>query len=362
MRVHPARAAAAALLAGLCGLGAPAGGGGAGAPAAGGPPLAREATPRRRPLQPPGERLRLQGLDSSLVRGARGGPVVIHYREGGRSEQLSYQPPDALEITVEASVSQAPRILEGLVYSYRLVSAPASRQSVADLVVGFTGPIRMISNPQGWEAKPLASMPALDWSSQAGLGPGRTAAGFSFSARPREGGADLEKSSGGLRGFVYSRGSLPGIVSCSVVGAAHPPSAPTGSSPALAAVLAALPQFPLNGVSGSTVGPLELPPGDPVTALLDRMSESVKASLALGWIDRRETADGYQRALDAIRRDWIAGKGKGKGKKSMTHLQLKSVERASAADWSARRLTSEAYALLSYNSYWLADWLERHEP
>jgi len=361
MRVHPSRAAAAALLAGLCGLAAPAGGSGAGAPAAAGPPPAREAMLRRLPLQPLRGRLQLRGPDVSLLRGANGGPIFLQYREGGRSRQLSYQPPDALEITVEASVSQAPSPF-GLAYSYRLVSAPASRQSAVDLVVGFTGPIHGLASPQGWEARPLASMPALDWSSQAGLGPGRTAAGFRFSARPGGGSEGLEKSSGGLPGFVYGRGSLPGIVTCSVVGAAHPPSAPAGSPPALAAALAALPQFPRNGVSGSTVGPLELPAGDPVAALLDRMTESVKASLALGWIERRETADGYRRALDAIRREWIAGKGQGKGKQSLTHLELKSVERQSAADWSERRLTSEAYALLSYNSYWLADWLEHHPP
>jgi len=40
---------------------------------------------------------------------------------------------------------------------------------------------------------------------------------------------------------------------------------------------------------------------------------------------------------------------------------LQSVERQSATDWSERRLTSEAYALLNYNSYWLSHWVEHHE-
>jgi len=357
MRIRPAVAATAALLAGLSGLAAPTGRGSAGAPPAAGPAPSAEPPAGRRPLLR--SRLSVQGPDSSILRGADGAEVVITYREGGRSRQLTYQPPDALEVTVEASVKTVPDDPLNLVYSYQLASSRASRQSAADFVVGFRGPIGRVASPQGWEVKPLASTPALDWSSKTGLGAGNAATGFSFSASTMEQTDDLDSPAGGLPGFVHSRGALPGIVECYAVGDAQPPAALTAASPPLSAILAALPRFPRNGVGGSTVGPLEIPSGDDrVAALLGSMTEYVKTSLALGWIERRETADAYLRALDAIRRDWTAGQGK----RSLTHLQLQAVERQSAADWSARRLTSEAYALLNYNSYWLSHWLEEHEP
>jgi hypothetical protein len=328
------------------------------APAAGGASAPTAPSAGRHPLRRLTDQLSVKGPGYSIDRAPGAAEVVIHYREGGRPLQLSYQPPDAVEAFVQASVKPAPGDILTLIYSYRLASSPASRQSIADFVVEFAGTVLTVTAPKSWEPQPLPSVSALDWRSSAELAAGGKAEGFGFATQTIAHTEHLEAPPGGLKGFVHDRGSLPGIVHCYVVGTFKPPAAlSTALTPALAPIVAALPAFPRNGLGGRTIGPVALPGEDLVGTLLGRMIQYARASVELGWIERPDTAERYARSLESIRRWALAAKGQ---VPSDLHYRLEAVERQTDVDWGAGALSSEAYALLKFNSNWLHRWTYEH--
>ena len=374
MRRAPVGAGGALLLAGLGGFGglavcalppaspqgAPPSAIAAAAPAA----VAVGPPPQRLPLQRQPGSQRPEGPGYSLARAADG-QVDIHYQQQGRARQIRFTPPDEIDVTVEASVTESPRLVQELVYTYRLASAATSRQRTADLVVAFAGIVEDVRAPAGWVAKPVPTMTALDWSSSAGLAAGGTAGDFSFATRPRPETARLagpDGEGGADPGFVHSRGSLPGIVDCFVVGAAPLPAVLSSAPPpALLAVVAALPRFPRTGAGGRTVGPVDIPASDTMNALLGSMIQYARDSVQLGWIGRPETAERYVKALAAIRRDSSAGTLGG----PMAYQRLQTVARQADIDLGTHALGSEAHALLKHNAAWLASWAaepQRGEP
>jgi len=322
-------------------------------PGPGASPVPPAAPSERRPLQRLNGKLGVQGPGYSIVRDANGGEIVVEVRNGGKALRLSYQPPDDLEATVETSVeliADPP----SFVYSYRLANSPTSRQRATDLAVELVGAARSIASPPGWDAKMLTSISALAWSSSSGLAAGGTAAGFAFTGYDHDDTETLDTPAGVLPGFVHPRGSLPGIVSCYVVGSARLPAALSTPASALVPVVAALPRFPRNGVAGKTVGPVEAPAENQLPRVLAALRQYAKASLELGWIERRDTADRYARALAAVDGSYSGGDP---ARRSHLVLQLQAIENQVDVDSRRRELKPEAYALLKYNSWWLRRWV-----
>ena len=325
------------------------------------PPLRSDtAAAARRPLAKVFEKIEAKGPDFEMHTDAASGNVIIRYDEGkGKWRRAVYVPPNQLAVTVEAAVGDLPDHV--LRYSYRLASAASSKQRAVTFIVEVGGPILAVTSAARWESSALAWKSAIHWASDAGgargLAPGASTGGFAFQAASVPGTRRLQAPSAGSGyGYARSPGALPGIVKCYLQGDAPVPSFPSEPPES---VEQSMPRILEDGLAGRTVGPVEIPATEPLPKLAAAMNGYVQASLDLGWIDRRETADRYAAGLAEIRRalgggalPLLAGRPAPLAGRAAA-APLRALAAQVAADQKSGSITSEAYALLAVNARYL---------
>jgi len=319
--------------------------------------LATPALASRQPLSKVHETIAAKGPDYVIETDRQSGDVVIRYETGMKDQQWGktvWVPPNKVEVTIEAAVDVAP---EGaLSYRYRLVSSPKSRQRVESLVVEFEGAIFDVSSPPAWKGDARSSQPLLIWLTTKGAAaPGQSLGGFTFKAATAPTALRLK----GFRfrpgiGLFRSPGALPGIVNCYAHGSA-PVMTFYGEAPE--GVDKALPGWLLSGVRGKTIGPVAVPDEDAPTKLLGALGGYAKESLALGWIERQETAERYALAVSEIQEilaggPLLAGLPGPVAGRAMA-ARLKTLAARVESDRARQAITSEAYALFTYHARYL---------
>jgi hypothetical protein len=111
------------------------------------------------------------------------------------------------------------------------------------------------------------------------------------------------------------------------------------------------------GLTGSTVGPLEIPEEDTVNKILVAMDRDAKEGLELGWIEKKETSEGYRATLSAVRQALFkvpdGDPSPGDRKDAMSWLRELATQ--VQADSRSGAITSEEVALLAYNARYLLE-------
>jgi len=295
-----------------------------------------------------------KGTDASATTDPRTGNIVIRYQDGSKWQRVVWVWPHHLQVTVAAEVREVPG--GALRYSYRLVSSPSSRQRACCLSVGFGGSIVNVSSPRPWWPSPFGYRSLLGWADThgktPGLPPGASLRGFGFEAATHV--ATRRLATDRFRpgaGFVRTPGALPGIVACYVSGSTPQAVWPSeGPDIDLPDILAA-------GLTGSTVGPLEIPEQDTVDKILTAMDRAARQGLELGWIEQHATSRQYQALLAAVRRalSKVPGGDPSPRDRDDAVGSLRQLARQVQADARAGAITSEEVALLAYNTRYLLE-------
>jgi hypothetical protein len=267
--------------------------------------------------------IRYQGLDGNLV-------------------ETFFEPATKIEPGIVATV-----LVESGSYRYHYIvrNGSSSQQRLLNFSIRLFSTIDSITRPnQKWRTGLYSSPVAVYWSNTLrdpsglytlfdGVAPDSAVSGFSF------------KSSG-----------LPAIVTANFRGNAPLsivfPDEPPGE---IAALLRPLRQFPANTVQSNTVGPKEPPTPFSVTAFLDSLISYTNQSLAFGWIANQLTADKYTNLFSTARSQLESTDTTG------ARVTLTSALANVTVDSAAVLLTSEAYALLRFNTEYLLDQLPSPE-
>ena len=308
----------------------------------------------RHPLHKALETFAAKGTDYSATTDPRTGNIVIRYLDGSKWQRVVWVWPHQLEVTVAAEVHEVPG--GALRYSYRMLNSPSSRQRADHLGIGFGGSIVNVSSPRSWLALTFGFVPLLGWSDIRGkipgLPPGASLGGFSFEAATHV--ATRRLATDRYRpgaGFVRTPGALPGIVACYVSGftrlADWPSEGPDVN----------LPDVLSQGLTGSTVGPLEIPEQDTVDKILTAMDRAAREGLELGWIEKHATAKQYQAMLAAVRQSLFKAPGGEASPRDRDDAvsSLRKLATQVQADARAGAISSEEVALLTYNTRYLLE-------
>ena len=250
-------------------------------------------------------------------------------------------------------------------YSYRLALSSSSQQYLLSFRLFYSSYIWDVQKPSSrWDVFNTPSQGSIDWSNtnidpsglhveRTDIGPGDSMTGFSFSSR-------------GLPIIInsYLQGNAPGL-------------AFTGDPPAeMSVLLDSILVFPNNSVVRQTIGPK-----DPMMSLmpvtfLDTLLSYTRQSADLGWLGRERDNDcddderpedgvakNIEKRLEKARR-FLEREDPLQARKELEKL-VQKVERIwkRSQDQDKSLMTSEAYALLKYNTDYLIDHLpERENP
>lgn len=244
--------------------------------------------------------------------------------------QDKIQPRNKINFVVEAAVRDAG--VKGLKeYVYSLSSLSTSQQNVWRfwVITRDTASIQTPTRPPGWfkvivdinKVKPELT---VDWGTPSALGvkPGGPTMALSFSSR-----------------------SLPGTCAYYAEGYAPPPSFEPGNAPdSIPGYTNLTPYGP--GVVGKTIGPV-LPP-DPFDpgGFLDTLISYTQQSFSLGWIHAQSVSDKYV-GLFTSAKTRLQGNDT-----TAARTDLQQVLQQLDVD-STASLSSEAYALLRFNTEYL---------
>lgn len=304
---------------------------------------------QRQPLQAKLKDYHLQRPELSVKPDERTSNFVIRYKEDGKVYTTVYEPPHKVIIVVSAEVKPAGNDL--LCYEYDLHSSSESLQAVRAFLVEATGIAKELGSPTGWRTFASQSPSRLEWTypiGSEGLEPGKRLAGFSYSSRTApmaEIGRDIDQRPQA----VFDSGTLPGIVACYAVGKAAILSFPTEGPDGLEELR---PGYPYDGVSGRTIGAVAISMQEGPKALLEKLSAFAKESLAQGWL---ESADVYSKYGTALNQAGLALDQKDRHGAAAI---LRTIVGHAAIDLKAKRITTEANALIKYNAEFLIKWIE----
>lgn len=225
---------------------------------------------------------------------------------------------------------QLSKMNDRYLYNYRIHSFETSKQDIRRIRIQYKGDcIYDISSPLNW------------FSFRADLSP--YARGRNFIAWGPDDYAYLIKAGNSLEGFQISSSGLPFIADYVVQGYFPTPSIEFGEEEPV--IIGSMNTYE-NSKKGKTIGPACSPDPFVPVAFLDTLISYTNQSRALGWITNQPTADKYEgyfsRAQAELQRNDIRG----------ARVFLDQVLRDVQSD-SGVSLTSEAYALLRYNTEYL---------
>jgi tetratricopeptide (TPR) repeat protein len=147
-------------------------------------------------------------------------------------------------------------------------------------------------------------------------------------------------------GFILSSEGLPGIGGAYFQGKTGFPSFPPGMSYELDSIYGELDKFPTNYVMRQTVVPVAIPTPFYNTNFTDTLTSYTSRSRSYGWITTQPIADKYAGYFTTAKTQLNSGNNSG------AWQTLKFVLRDADID-SASALSSEAYALIRYNTEYL---------
>jgi hypothetical protein len=152
---------------------------------------------------------------------------------------------------------------------------------------------------------------------------------------------------GVLAGFSFSSAGLPSVQTFYAIGRVEPPEGEFEIAPGTNDIFE-------NSYQESTVGPRNPPTPFNGLNFLDTIKSYINESRTLGWITNQATADKYTRLIDTARAHLLvhnAGRTKAKLDSMMIHANIDS----------SSTLSSEAYALIYFNSKYVLEKLREQD-
>lgn len=302
------------------------------------------AQAERPPMAPRQPKVEAKAPEYSIETDAEGNWVIRYVNDEG-PVVVVYEPPNKIEARVSATVQRD--FTGGFVYRYRLESSPKSKQTLDAFILEFTGQASALEAPKRWEAFELEWMKAIVWKpyilgQDPALGPGEGMGGFKLTVPLGPAGGKLvnETSGGPSGGGVLYEGTIPGIVDCHATGSngilTYPDEPPDS-------IQENMPRWPFDGVSGRTIGPVEVPAGSPVSWVVDRLRANLEESRRLNWIANTAVLNKYLEVLAQFA-SYIRRAG------PIELENLRFIAEQAQQDLGQGNITSEAYALLKYTS------------
>jgi len=255
---------------------------------------------------------------------------LLQYNLAGISYTDTLVPATRIEPSVVCSAARDGGLY---VYSYSVSLSPKSQQHLSSFMVSHPSAIQSATKPNArWSQREFAQYriwywsnsrmdPSGLWTPTKDIAPGGSMSGFSF------------KSTG-----------LPTIVSGYFQGNA-PLLAFTAEAPQkMYDLLDTIAVFPHNTVIRLTLGPKDPPTPFNAFTFLDTITSYISESRTLGWITNDPTANKYKRLIDTARFHLQANN------RGVTKAKLDSVLVNVYPDSAAGLITSEAYALLRFNT------------
>jgi hypothetical protein len=229
-----------------------------------------------------------------------------------------------IEITVNANVVKN---YSRFLYSFLVRSDLNSIQNVDDFYVEFNSDIDTIGNPDFWYPRVSFVWPnILMWSARDTI----------YDILP----------GGSLAGFSYKSDGLPTILNYYGVGYYELPYVDEGEAPDESEIEGG--GILENSVKGYTLGPKDIDTPFIPTNFLDTLRNYTQRSLELGWIINQATADKYDSLFNTAKT--LLEGNHIPYVESTLQTVLEEVDEDSSGN-----ITSEAYALLRYNTEYLLE-------
>jgi len=265
----------------------------------------------------------------------------FQYEEGGYIHTVVFEPATKIDPYVNSNVSYDDSS-KLYIYFFTIRNGVTSKQRLLSFELDYYSSIEKVSNPSfEWVSGSFAYRKTFSWAhvlasmlhpgKKNGIPPDSTVSGFQF----------------------YSPG-LPAICTAYFQGETRTllfPEEPPGE---IEAFLDVHERFPANTVQRKTLGPKDPPSPFVPTAFLDTLVSYTRQSKNLGWITDQAVAEKYEgyftMAQNMLQQNRI----------TETRAKLQEVLQDVEAD-SGAFLTSEAYALLRYNTEYLLSQLPESE-
>jgi len=229
-------------------------------------------------------------------------------------------------------------------YNYEVFNSSTSIQRISKIAIEYLSPISNIEKPDSlWYRGFYSFVPLVDWdnitnptgfaSKNDGVAQGTTLGGFGF-------------SSSGLptivKGYFYGNNTIPLAF-------------PGEGDARIEKLLEPLTRFPNDCIVKKTIGPKDLPDPFIPTEFIDTLITYADSSYALCWITNEQTRDKYDNYFNNVKN--YLNQNNNNAAKS----ELQKVLTDCNTD-SSSVLTSEAYALLYFNTDYLIKQIPEGEP
>jgi len=258
--------------------------------------------------------------------------IIFIFTESFPQDSLFIYPSGKeIEITVSANVIKS---YSGFHYNFLVRNGLNGLQNISDFYVEFSSVIDSISSPESWLGGISEVWPnILMWNSRDSL---------------------YDISPGNLLSrFAYLSKGLPSIRSFYGVGVFEIPSFEEGKAPDRSEIVGG--GILENSVQGYTIGASLLPNPYIPLAFIDTLLNYSERSFELGWILNQQTVDKYDSLFTSAKTQ--LQQNNNNAAKATLQIVLQQVDLDST-----NNLTSEAYALLRYNTEYLLGQIPQSSP
>jgi hypothetical protein len=278
-------------------------------------------------------------ISPSITYDSLSGDWIITYQGSQGPIQAYFVPATKIDPVVRAAVEDG----DTLRYQYILTNGASSQQRLLNFLISFRNSVFEVTRPssqwhsessrlpRGWEWGHTLINPDGGPSLDMGIPPDSTVGGFS------------------LKSF-----GLPSIMNSYFQGLTGTMMFPEEPPAEVDDLLGPLEEFPANEVLRKTIGPADPPTPFNAPNFLDTIKTYINQSRSLGWITNDPTANKYTAYIDSARSNLQANN------RDVTKAKLDMVLQNVDAD-SGSTLSSEAYALLRFNTEYVLNKLREYE-
>ena len=264
---------------------------------------------------------------------------ISYYQDNGQYFETIFEPATKIDPNVQIIIDFNENI-NSYVYYYKVNNLIASKQRLRVFSIEYYSSLSDVSSPNdSWSIRYFKNLPILDWANSKGVSGLRS---------PKDGIAPDSSQSG----FQFKSHGLPTIVKCYFMGGVQGIFSLTEDVPSeVNEFLKIHEEFPANTVQSKTLGPADPPDPFIPSVFVDTLSAYTSESKLLGWIQNAQTEEKYLNYFSTVKVEI------NDNRISEAKMNLSQVLTDVAAD-SGVVLTSEAYALLRYNTEYLFSQLQ----
>jgi len=291
-------------------------------------------------------------VPTTITYDSRSGNYLIRYQGESGAVETIFEPATYVNPVIQVHVTRE-QGANAFRYGYSVRNSPNSRQRIYSFSVEYHSQIADITKPADqWTAEPFSRLPIVNWAHSLVEATG---------AKSRRSGIAQDSS---VTGFSYQSTGLPSIVSCYSEGLTRTLRFPEEPPEDVDSLLSPIQEFPHNAVHRYTIGARDPLANISPPVFLDTLLSYTRQSAQLGWLGRNRDDDcddderpddgvvrNIENRLQKARRELVRGDSvKARGELVKLVRKVDRLQRRGE-----RVMTSEAYALLKYNTEYLIE-------